>query len=154
MIRRLTAAGHSVRALGRNPGTRAAITATGATALGSAIEAGQAAEAVVVCVFTDQQVREVCLDSGLLETMPPGSVLILHTTGSPDTATTIAAARAAAGRHVVDAPVRAEGRTISPTVRSPSSWAARPMRPRGRAPYWPRTPIRSWRSGNSVTGSA
>ncbi|MET8798781.1 NAD(P)-dependent oxidoreductase [Nocardia sp. NPDC004568] len=105
MIRRLTAAGHSVHALGRTPGARAAITATGATALGSAAEAGRDAEAVVICVFTDQQVREVCLDSGLLETMPPGAVLILHTTGSPDTATTIAAAPAAAGRHVVDAPV-------------------------------------------------
>ncbi|MGW5384326.1 NAD(P)-dependent oxidoreductase [Nocardia sp. NPDC003963] len=105
MIRRLTAAGHNVRALGRGPETRAAITATGATAVGSVTEAGQHAEAVVICVFTDQQVREVCLDSGLLESMPDGSILILHTTGSPDTATAVAAAPAAAGRHVVDAPV-------------------------------------------------
>jgi 3-hydroxyisobutyrate dehydrogenase-like beta-hydroxyacid dehydrogenase len=105
MIRRLTAAGHDVRALGRGPEARAAITATGATALGSVAEAGQHAEAVVICVFTDEQVREVCLDSGLLETMPAGSVLILHTTGSPDTATAVAADPAAAGRLVVDAPV-------------------------------------------------
>ncbi|WP_328392860.1 NAD(P)-dependent oxidoreductase [Nocardia sp. NBC_00416] len=105
MIRRLVAAGHTVRAVGRGPETRTAITDTGATAVGSATEAGQHADAVVICVFTDQQVREVCLDSGLLETMPAGSVLILHTTGSPDTATTIADAPAAVGRYVVDAPV-------------------------------------------------
>lgn len=103
MIRRLVAAGHSVCAVGRNPAARAGIVTAGAIAVGSAAEAGANAEAVVICVFTDDQVREVCLDGGLLETMPPDSVLILHTTGSPDTAATIAAA--AADRHVVDAPV-------------------------------------------------
>ena len=101
MIRRLVAAGHSVRAVGRNPATREAISAAGATTAGSAAEAGADADAVVICVFTDDQVREVCLGSGLLDTMPPESVLILHTTGSPDTASTIAAA----GCRVVDAPV-------------------------------------------------
>ncbi|MEU4311496.1 NAD(P)-dependent oxidoreductase [Nocardia sp. NPDC024068] len=105
MIRRLVAAGHEVRAVGRTPAARDAITGAGATAVGAAPEAGRQADAVVICVFTDQQVREVCLDSGLLETMPAGSLLILHTTGSPDTATAIAAAPAAAGRPVVDAPV-------------------------------------------------
>lgn len=103
MIRRLVAAGHSVRAVGRNPAAREAITGAGATTVGTAAEAGQAAEAVVICVFTDEQVREVCLGSGLLDTLPAGSVLILHTTGSPDTATAIAAATT--GHHVVDAPV-------------------------------------------------
>ncbi|MFI1464258.1 NAD(P)-dependent oxidoreductase [Nocardia carnea] len=103
MIRRLVAAGHSVRAVGRNPAAREAISAAGATTVGSAAEAGENAEAVVICVFTDDQVREVCLGSGLLDTMPHGSVLILHTTGSPDTATAIAAG--ATGRYVVDAPV-------------------------------------------------
>ncbi|NKY33532.1 NAD(P)-dependent oxidoreductase [Nocardia speluncae] len=101
MIRRLVTAGHSVRAVGRNPAGREAISAAGATTVGSAAEAGENAEAVVICVFTDDQVREVCLGSGLLDTMPHDSVLILHTTGSPDTATAIAAT----GRRVVDAPV-------------------------------------------------
>ncbi|MBF6352238.1 NAD(P)-dependent oxidoreductase [Nocardia flavorosea] len=103
MIGRLAAAGHSVRAVGRNPGTRAAIEAAGAVTVGSAAEAGVDADAVVICVFTDDQVRAVCLDGDLLETMPGDSVLILHTTGSPDTVTAIAAA--AAGRQVVDAPL-------------------------------------------------
>ncbi|NKY57551.1 NAD(P)-dependent oxidoreductase [Nocardia flavorosea] len=103
MIRRLVTAGHSVRALGRNPAAREAIGGAGATAVGSAAEAGRDADAVVICVFTDEQVRDVCLGSGLLETMPRDSVLILHTTGNPDTATAIAAA--ATGRRVVDAPV-------------------------------------------------
>ncbi|WP_459545616.1 NAD(P)-dependent oxidoreductase [Nocardia sp. X0981] len=105
MIRRLVAAGHSVRAAGRTPAAREAITTAGATAVGSAAEAGQQAEAVVICVFTDEQVREVCVGSGLLDTVPAGTVLIVHTTGSPETVTALAAAPAAAGRHVVDAPV-------------------------------------------------
>ena len=105
MIRRLVGAGHSVRAVGRTPESRAAITATGADALDTVAEAGAAAAAVVVCVFTDDQVRAVCRDGGLLETMPRDAVLILHTTGSPDTATALAAAPAATGLHVVDAPV-------------------------------------------------
>lgn len=103
MIRRLVAAGHRVRAAGRTPAARAAISNAGATAVGSAAETGQDAEAVVICVFTDEQVHEVCLGSGLFETMPRDSVLILHTTGSPDTATAIAAATTR--HHVVDAPV-------------------------------------------------
>ena len=63
------------------------------------------ADVVIVCVFTDEQVQEVCLDSDLLPSMKPGSVLVVHTTGSPQTAEAIAAR---ADRHfidVVDAPI-------------------------------------------------
>jgi hypothetical protein len=54
-------------------------------------EAGAQADVVVVCVFTDEQVRQVCLDSALMSTMPPGSVLVIHTTASPKTIEAIAA---------------------------------------------------------------
>ena len=57
----------------------------------------------MVCVFTDDQVREVAPD--LIAAMPRGSVLVLHTTGSPRTAESLAADAAAHGVDVVDAPV-------------------------------------------------
>jgi 3-hydroxyisobutyrate dehydrogenase-like beta-hydroxyacid dehydrogenase len=66
-------------------------------------EAGAQADVVVLCVFTDEQVRQVCLDSALLPTMPSGSALVVHTTTSPKTIEAIAARTDAVD--VVDAPV-------------------------------------------------
>ncbi len=57
----------------------------------------------IVCVFTDEQVRELC--PKLIDEMPAGSVLVLHTTGSPRTAEALAERGAARGIAVVDAPV-------------------------------------------------
>jgi len=54
-------------------------------------------------VFTDEQVRQVCLDSDLLSTMPSGSALVVHTTASPHTIDAVAAR--ADGIDVVDAAV-------------------------------------------------
>ena len=65
-------------------------------------DVGDRADVVIVCVFTDEQVREVCLEGDLLAGMAPGAVLLIHTTGSPRTAESIAAAR---GIDVLDAPV-------------------------------------------------
>lgn len=105
MVRRLVESGFDVRVLGRTIEKRAAATDLGAQAVSSMSDVGPGADAVIVCVFTDEQVREVCLDGGLLDAMAPGSVLILHTTGSPRTAETIAARAASHGVEVVDAPV-------------------------------------------------
>jgi 3-hydroxyisobutyrate dehydrogenase len=60
---------------------------------------------VVVCVFTDDQVRDVCLDGGLLAAMAPGATLVVHTTGSPDTARQLATRGREHGVDVIDAPV-------------------------------------------------
>ena len=101
MVRRLVEAGHDVRALGRTPEKRSAIGGLGAQPVDEAAAAAERAEAVVVCVFTDEQVRQVCLEEGLADAMSPDGVLVLHTTGSPRTAASIAAR----GTAVVDAPV-------------------------------------------------
>lgn len=102
MVGRLVEAGHDVRALGRSGEKRAAIAELGAVAVADIHEVGATAEVVVLCVFNDEQVREICLDSDLLATMAPGSALVVHTTGSPRTVETIAAS----GKlQVVDAPV-------------------------------------------------
>ncbi|MBF6170155.1 NAD(P)-dependent oxidoreductase [Nocardia blacklockiae] len=104
MVRRLAGAGHTVRALGRSAETRAVLTEFGAHPV-ETVDGLRDADIAVVCVFTDDQVRAVCLDGPLLATLPRGATLILHTTGSPDTAAAVAAAAVPHGIEVVDAPV-------------------------------------------------
>jgi 2-hydroxy-3-oxopropionate reductase len=105
MVARLVEAGHEVRALGRSEEKRVAIDLLGANAVAEVAEVCAKTDAVVVCVFTDEQMREICLADGVLTAMPAGSALILHTTGSPRTVERIAAQAAPCGVEVVDAPV-------------------------------------------------
>lgn len=105
MIGRLVAAGHEVSALGRTADARRAITELGAQAVPFPAATGTRADAVIICVFTDEQVRAVCLDTPLLETMPPGSVLAVHTTGSPRTVEAVAAVADSHDIEVLDVPV-------------------------------------------------
>jgi 3-hydroxyisobutyrate dehydrogenase-like beta-hydroxyacid dehydrogenase len=101
MVRRLIDAGHDVHALGRTPEKCAAIKDLGARAVTDLAGVAQGADAVVVCVFTDDQVQQLCLRDGLVAAMRPDAVLVVHTTGSPRTAQSIADR----GVEVVDAPV-------------------------------------------------
>lgn len=103
MVRRLADAGHQVRVLGRDDEKRAAVAELGATPVSSPREAVEGADVAIVCVFTDEQVRELCPD--LLDALPEGSILVLHTTGSPRTAEALAELGAARGIAVIDAPV-------------------------------------------------
>jgi 3-hydroxyisobutyrate dehydrogenase-like beta-hydroxyacid dehydrogenase len=103
MAARLVAAGHEVSAVGRTVDKRRDLEQLGVSAVGEVAEAGAQADVVVLCVFTDEQVRQVCLDSPLLPTMPSGSALVVHTTTSPKTIEAIAARADAVD--VVDAPV-------------------------------------------------
>jgi len=105
MVDRLVGAGHEVRVVGRTQRARAELQRAGAHPVEETAAAGRGAAVVCVCVFSDEQVRQVCLDSGLLEAMPQQSVLVLHTTGSPRTAQAIAEKAAPRGIGVVDSPV-------------------------------------------------
>jgi 3-hydroxyisobutyrate dehydrogenase-like beta-hydroxyacid dehydrogenase len=105
MVRRLVEAGHEVRALGRSVEKRRGVRELGARPVTDLADVGADADVVVVCVFTDDQVRQVCLESVLLSTMRTGTSLVIHTTGSPRTAETIAAEAVSHGVGVVDAPV-------------------------------------------------
>lgn len=84
MVRRLIEAGHEVRALGRTEDKRRAVAELGATPVAEIAAVIDGAEAVVICLFTDEQVRAVA-DTALLAAIPAGAVLIVHTTGSPRT---------------------------------------------------------------------
>lgn len=103
MVRRLVEAGHQVQALGRDDEKRAALAELGAQPVDSPGAAAHDADVTIVCVFTDDQVRELGPD--LIGEMPAGSVLVLHTTGSPRTAESLAEHATAKDICVVDAPV-------------------------------------------------
>lgn len=103
MVRRLVDAGHDVRALGRTDEKWQAVRDLGAQPVAELPAVGEGADVVIVCVFTDEQVQQVCTSSGLMAAVPPGAVLVLHTTGSPRTAQTVAARCPAVD--VIDAPV-------------------------------------------------
>ena len=61
-------------------------------------------EVVIVCVYDDAQVREVCLGvEGLLGHLSPGSILINHTTCDPNTMRLLNEQARPAGLGVVDA---------------------------------------------------
>lgn len=105
MVRRLVDAGHDVAVLGRTPEKLSAAQALGATPAANLAELAREADAVVICVFTDEQVRQVCLTDGLLDDMQSGAALVLHTTGSPRTAEAIAEQAGSHGVSVIDAPV-------------------------------------------------
>jgi 3-hydroxyisobutyrate dehydrogenase-like beta-hydroxyacid dehydrogenase len=105
MIARLVEAGHEVRALARTPEKSDAVRQLGAQPVTTVAQAVADAEVAIICVFTDEQVQKVCLDSDLMASMPPGSVLVVHTTGSPQTAEAVAARADRRFVDVVDAPV-------------------------------------------------
>ncbi|MEQ6900387.1 NAD(P)-dependent oxidoreductase [Nocardioides sp. YIM 152588] len=105
MLQRLIAAGHSVRVHYRFDWEVEAFTADGAEITPDLRDVPVGAEAVVVNVYSDQQVREVCLDGGLVAGLAPGSLLVVHTTSSPRTSELLAEACAARGCAYVDAAV-------------------------------------------------
>ena len=105
MVVRLVDAGHDVAVLGRSAEKRSAIAQLGATAAADIADVTAGADVVVICVFTDEQVRQICLENGLLATMSPGSALVVHTTGSPRTVEAIAVRGAPHDVDVIDAPV-------------------------------------------------
>ena len=102
MVRRLVDSGHEVRALGRTDEGRRAVTSLGAQAVAGLHDLARDADVLIVCVFTDEQVAQVC-SPGVLSAMSPGSALVVHTTGSPRTVQEIAAHSPSID--VIDAPV-------------------------------------------------
>jgi 3-hydroxyisobutyrate dehydrogenase-like beta-hydroxyacid dehydrogenase len=105
MVTRLVEAGHDVRVLGRSAEKRAAIAQLGAKAVADTADVTAQADAVVVCVFNDEQVQQICMDGNLLKTMASRSAVVVHTTGNPRTVEAIAAHAASHDVDVVDAPV-------------------------------------------------
>lgn len=86
-----------------DPDRCAELREAGATVADSVADVGQHADLVCIMVRDDDQVRQVVDE--LLSTARPGTVVAVHATIGPRTATELAATGIAQGVHVVDAPV-------------------------------------------------
>ena len=71
----------------------------------SPAEVGRASDVVVIMVVSDEQVREVILSHGLLDSMQPGSVICIASSVSPETCRELEATAAAKGVGILDTPV-------------------------------------------------
>jgi 3-hydroxyisobutyrate dehydrogenase len=89
----------------RRPEVIREFTDRGATFASTMGELGAASDIVLVIVEDDPQVRDVVIEQKMIQSMAPGSVIVLHSTLYPDTCEEVAAAAAPYGVHVVDAPV-------------------------------------------------
>jgi 3-hydroxyisobutyrate dehydrogenase-like beta-hydroxyacid dehydrogenase len=103
MVHRLVAAGQAVRVLGRSVAARDELAAAGLDAVSDLAAVTAGAEAVLVCVYSDEQVHRVA--PGLLAEMAPGSVLVVHTTVSPRTIEALVPVGRRRDIDIVDAPV-------------------------------------------------
>ena len=82
MALRVLGAGHDLTAYDRGAG-KAEVAASGGKMIADYGVVASTCDVLCLCLFNDNQVREVMLDGGALAAMQPGSVLATHTTGSP-----------------------------------------------------------------------
>jgi 3-hydroxyisobutyrate dehydrogenase-like beta-hydroxyacid dehydrogenase len=94
-------AGHELVAYDRGEG-KGEVAARGARLTGDYAEVAQGCEILCLCLFSDAQVRDVMIEGGALVAMQAGSVVAIHTTGSPVLARELGAA-APDGVQVLDA---------------------------------------------------
>jgi 3-hydroxyisobutyrate dehydrogenase-like beta-hydroxyacid dehydrogenase len=106
MVHRLLAAGHEVTVLARREEVRAELASAGAATVATAGEAVAGAEVIVACLFSDEQLLEVCEGpDGLVDGVEQGAVVASHVTGRRTTVLALAERLAARGAGLVDAPV-------------------------------------------------
>lgn len=106
MAANMLANGLSVSVYARRPEVADRFAGLGADIAESPSAVGRDADVVGLCPYTDEQVQQLALaDPELLQSMRPGAVLVLHTTGRPNTARQLAAKAAGNGIDVLDAPV-------------------------------------------------
>jgi 3-hydroxyisobutyrate dehydrogenase-like beta-hydroxyacid dehydrogenase len=100
MVERLLASGHDVAVRARRAEAAARATSLGARVVDD-LGGFADRDVVIVCVYTDEQVREV--GPPVLAAMAAGATVIVHTTGSPTTVGHLATRAAGTGVRVLDA---------------------------------------------------
>ena len=107
MAGHLVSASHDVTVFNRTASRAGAwVDEHGGSSAPTPAEAADGAEFVFVCVGNDDDVRSVTVaESGVLESMQAGSVLVDHTTASADLAQELHAAAGERGVGFVDAPI-------------------------------------------------
>jgi 3-hydroxyisobutyrate dehydrogenase-like beta-hydroxyacid dehydrogenase len=104
MVDRLAAAGWSTEAYVRRAEVGDDLRAHGVAVADSPAGVASRCDVLIVCLFNDEQVREVVLDGGAVAAMRAGSVLVSHVTGSPELARGLQDA-APDGVGVLDVPI-------------------------------------------------
>jgi len=104
MAERILAAGHPLSIYARRQEVAEELAAAGAEIAESIAELAVSVDLLIICTFSDAQLREVLFDEGALAHMQPGSILVTHVTGSPALLEEIAA-QAPDGVSVLDVPV-------------------------------------------------
>jgi 3-hydroxyisobutyrate dehydrogenase-like beta-hydroxyacid dehydrogenase len=104
MVERLAAAGWAPNVSVRREDVAAELRDAGVVVAESATALAADVDLLIVCFFSDAQLREVMLDDGVLAVMCAGAIVVTHTTGSPDLVLELAG-RAPAGVRVLDMPV-------------------------------------------------
>jgi 3-hydroxyisobutyrate dehydrogenase-like beta-hydroxyacid dehydrogenase len=103
MARRLLAFGHRVSFFTRRPEVRENLEGLGAVDAGSLGALGERSDVLIVCVYDDAAVRQVCLGpDGLINHLGSGSILVNHTTGDPATARLLSRHTRVARAHFLD----------------------------------------------------
>lgn len=106
MARNLAAAGYRVRGHDLSAAALEAVAELdGAVAVGSAVEAAEGADAVVLMLPSSRHVRAVLVDDGLLDALAPPVALIDMSSSEPLETRALAELAAARGIELVDAPV-------------------------------------------------
>ncbi|MDO8364179.1 MAG: NAD(P)-binding domain-containing protein [Actinomycetota bacterium] len=111
MVDRLVAAGWHTEVHARRAEARDSLSAAAIAATDSATALAARSDLLIMCLFSDAQVREVLLQGGVLAAMRSGSLLVNHVTGSPALALELQAT-APEGVRVLDVPVSGTAESI------------------------------------------
>ena len=110
MAQRILSAGHDLALYARRQSSLEPFAGTDVTIADTPAAMGSAVEAVGICVFDAAGVEEVMFEpGGLVETLRPGSVVLVHSTVSPADVQKIEARASTYGLRVLDAPVSGGG---------------------------------------------
>jgi 2-hydroxy-3-oxopropionate reductase len=125
LARNIVEAGHALTVYDVRQPPLDELAAAGARVASSCAEVAAASELIVICVVDDKQVIDVLAGAnGVLSQVAPGTIIVVHSTISPETMKTAAALSAQRGAQLVDAPVSgsakgAEQKTMSYMVGGP-----------------------------------
>lgn len=105
-------AGFAVRIWARRESVRAAFAQRGVGVAHSPSELAALSDVLCLCVTNDDDVRELAEEAGVLDALRPGSVLVIHSTVSPNTCETLAQHAARRDVAMLDAPVSGSGEAV------------------------------------------
>jgi 3-hydroxyisobutyrate dehydrogenase len=109
MVEMILAAGFPVIVWSRRPEAARKCEAHGALVAGSPSELGQSCELLCLCVTGEQDVREVLLEKGALDSMSAGKLIAIHSTILPATCVELAEIAECRNLRLLDIPVSGSG---------------------------------------------